>query len=376
MTSKGEHQKHPPLKRPTIGTYHRCEWAIYGTSCKAIEDFVQGLHDGLGTDVNLAYIDADHGTPIDAARTQINELVIHQDGLEASNLFDHKARLKGVDLVLVNGNHYPASRQIVFLNEEKKDSLQRRVQHLTQIDLIIKESEDQELYDFLEGKVTEETLFLLREEQGKTLDFIKNSMNASTPALKALILAGGKSTRMGSDKSQLSYDGDVTQELKMAKLCASIGLDSYISKGADFTEDIIGGIPVIKDRLTDMGPFGAIVSAFMHDPDAAWLVMACDLPFINEASLQRLIAQRHSSGVATAFKAEGRPFPEPLITIYEPKAYGRFLEFMSLGYSCPRKVIINSDVRVIDLEDESVIQNVNTPEELEEAKNRMSQSHE
>lgn len=375
MTSSAEHQKHPPLKRVDIGMYHRCEWGIYGTSCSAIEEFVKGLHAALGEELKLTYIDAEHGTPIQDARTQIQEMVIHQGDLDKENLFDHRSGLSGADLVLVNGNHYPASRQIVFLNEKKKDSLQRRVEQLTQIDLIIKEHENQGLYDFLQDKVNENTVYLMSHEQEKIQAFIQSRIQKSIPPLKALILAGGKSTRMGTDKSQLVYQGEETQELKMAKLCASLGLEAHISKAADFNDTEIAGIPVIKDRLTDMGPFGAIVSAFMHDPEAAWLVLACDLPFITEASLQKLITERYSSGVATAYKADARPFPEPLISIYEPRAYGRFLEFMSLGYSCPRKVIINSDVRVLDLKDEKIIANVNTPEELEKARGRMSESH-
>jgi len=69
--------------------------------------------------------------------------------------------------------------------------------------------------------------------------------------------------------------------------------------------------------------------------------------------------------MATCFHNPETDFPEPLITIWEPRAYPRLLEFLSLGYSCPRKALINSDVQEIDIPDLQLLSNVNTPEELE-----------
>lgn len=375
MTSKGKHQKHPPMKRPSIGNYHRCEWGIYGTGCSDIEAFYQELDSYLSPTYRTAYVDADHSDNSTGQVLQVGKKIFSTRSEKDWNEYDDKLFPLASDAVFINGNHFPADRQIVFLNPKKEASLERRKDQLTDIRILIKDSEDQEIYGFLKDKITEGTKVFTKIQITSIKELIKEDISSHRPKVKALILAGGKSTRMGSDKSQLVYDGIETQELKMAKLCASLGLESHISKGSYFSEENIEGVPVIKDRLTDMGPFGAIVSAFMHDPDSAWLVLACDLPFINKDSLSALLARRYSSGVATAFKAQERPFPEPLITIYEPRAYGRFLEFMSLGYSCPRKVIINSDVRVLGLEDTSVIENVNTPEDLEKARNRMSQSN-
>ena len=70
--------------------------------------------------------------------------------------------------------------------------------------------------------------------------------------------------------------------------------------------------------------------------------------------------------MATAIKGKSKPFVEPLITIYEPKAYPVLLSYLAQGYSCPRKVLINSDVEIIEVDDD-LIRNVNTPEEYERA---------
>jgi molybdenum cofactor guanylyltransferase len=60
-------------------------------------------------------------------------------------------------------------------------------------------------------------------------------------------------------------------------------------------------------------------------------------------------------------------FPEPLITIWEPRAYPLLLQFLSQGYSCPRKVLINSDVELLQVPDVQAIQNVNYPEQRDAA---------
>ena len=50
----------------------------------------------------------------------------------------------------------------------------------------------------------------------------------------------------------------------------------------------------------------------------AWLVLACDLPFLDRATLQHLIAQRASARLATAYRSSSDGQPEPLCAIFEP----------------------------------------------------------
>ena len=56
-------------------------------------------------------------------------------------------------------------------------------------------------------------------------------------------------------------------------------------------------------------------------------------------------------------------FPEPLISIWEPKSYPILMQFLTQGYSCPRKVLINSDVELLDVRNKEALTNVNSPEE-------------
>jgi molybdenum cofactor guanylyltransferase len=127
---------------------------------------------------------------------------------------------------------------------------------------------------------------------------------------------------------------------------------------------------LIVDTFTDLGPFGAILSAFRDNPNTAWLVVACDLPLLTENTIKTLMENRNPSAVATTYRSpeseEG--FPEPLITIWEPKSYAILLQFLAQGVSCPRKVLINSDTHIINPSVPEALMNVNTPEESEKCR--------
>ena len=117
----------------------------------------------------------------------------------------------------------------------------------------------------------------------------------------------------------------------------------------------------------NLGPFGGICSAFQKDPNSAWFVLATDLPFVNDELIKWLLQKRNPSKVATAIKGKNKEFMEPLITIYEPKAYPILLQYLSQGYSCPLKMLINNDVEIVEVDDD-LIRNINTPEDLGAAK--------
>ncbi len=139
------------------------------------------------------------------------------------------------------------------------------------------------------------------------------------------------------------------------------GLKTYYSVQTNNNKD-----DEIHDVFLNLGPFGGICSAFQKDPNSAWLVLATDLPFVDKNLVKLLLEKRNPAKVATAVIGKGKQFPEPLITIYEPKSYSILLQYLAQGYSCPRKMLINSDVEIVEVED-NLIRNINTPEEYNAA---------
>lgn len=187
------------------------------------------------------------------------------------------------------------------------------------------------------------------------------------PPLKGLVLAGGKSTRMGRPKDQINWHGK-QQRYHGADLLKGFCDEVFISCRPEQLQGIADGYQALPDTFLDMGPLGGILTALRKDREAAWLVVACDLPILKVPTLRYLISNRAVETMATTFKSPHDGLPEPLITIWEPESYPVLLEFLGRGITCPRKVLINSDVRQLIPPDPLDLLNVNTPEEAETAK--------
>ncbi|MCL8537777.1 NTP transferase domain-containing protein [Chryseobacterium gallinarum] len=186
------------------------------------------------------------------------------------------------------------------------------------------------------------------------------------PPVKGLVLAGGKSTRMGQAKDLLTWHGK-EQRYFAADLLAPFCDEVFISCRQDQLENFDPDYQPLTDTFLNMGPFGGILSALRAHRDTAWLVVACDLPLLDQKSLELLVKSRDPEKVATTYQSPFDGLPEPLITIWEPKSYPLLLNFLGMGNTCPRKVLINSDTHILQPINPETLMNVNTPEEAEKA---------
>lgn len=189
----------------------------------------------------------------------------------------------------------------------------------------------------------------------------------SKPPLNGLVLAGGRSTRMGADKDLIQWHGK-EQRYYAADMLKSFCEAVFISCRAEQVKDINTAYKTLPDTFLNMGPFGGMLSALRSQRDKAWLVVACDLPLLNEATIRFLIENRDAEKIATAFESPHDGLPEPLITIWEPQSYPVLLHFLGKGITCPRKVLMNSDVLVLQPLRPEALMNVNTPEDAARAK--------
>lgn len=291
------------------------------------------------------------------------------------NEYDDRLSARIYDLALVNGNHYPAERQIVFLDPAKAGTLERRREQLTEVVAIVHCSPEVEIPQWLKEDLEKADFpfpptFTLEQVAGILKTIVLPLVRQRNVPLRALILAGGQSSRMGTNKAELIYRGQENELDRLSRICQESGLEVFHSvRNADPSATI----PQIGDRFMGLGPAGAIASAFLADPDTAWLVLACDLPLLEKADIQRLIEKRDHRRYATAIQGASKPFPEPLMAIYEPRAYARLLQFLTLGYACPRKLLINSDIATLTITDEAALSNANTPQEREMILEKMAQ---
>ena len=244
----------------------------------------------------------------------------------------------------------------------------KRIDQLKNVQLILLNDNVDGIFDFVKEAVPhwQSISVLSLNETDNIIAFLEKQMEQSIPVLNGLVLAGGKSVRMGFDKSIIEWHGKEQRDF-MADTLKEICDDVFISCRADQQQEI-NSYKTIADTFTGLGPYGAILSAFRENPDAAWLVTASDLPLLDKATLQYLKDYRNVSAVATTFESPHDGLPEPLITIWEPKAYPILLSFLAQGYSCPRKVLRNNNVEIIKAQHPQKLMNVNTEEELIKAK--------
>lgn len=376
-----KHQKHTKLSKPNYGFFGRNEWAIIGTPCGNIQQLAYKITQKLAEKYKVSYVDADHKSADDSSTITANESamdfganLVYTDKIDFHR-FDTKASFdtyqfrqyfNETDLVLVNGNHFTAKKQIVVIDPKKEESLSRKLDRLTNVGLILMTETAEEIPNFLKEHLPniEEIPTYPFSRTSRIAAFIAKQLIAEIPPLYGLVLAGGKSQRMGKDKGQIDYHGKPQREF-MADILNEICDETFLSVRSSKNEGVTE-YPFLEDTFYDLGPFGAIASAFRHRPNAAWLVIACDLPLLDLETLDFLVKNRNPSAIATAFNSPVNEFPEPLISIWEPSSYPILLQFLAQGFSCPRKVLINSDVNLVDAPDGQKLMNVNRPEELAE----------
>lgn len=373
------HQKHAKLKRPAFGNFGRNEWAIIGTPCGNLKRIAFEVTKALSNHYKVAYLDADHkeasseGSLKFGANLEATDKISHHrlDFIEQPNNFQWRQTFNLQDLVLVNGNHFKANQQIVVIDPRKEDSLKRKLDRLTDVKMLLLEG-DAPIPDFLKNHIPDIDqlpIFQTTDTQ-KVADYIQAAMMGKTPIVKGVVLAGGKSQRMGTDKGALDYHGVPQRDYLMglmSECCEAVYLSCREEQVAEFSRSHA----VLSDKFVGLGPFGAILTAFQEDPDAAWLVVACDMPFVDANVLEYLLQNRSVSEIATAFHNKETGFPDPLIAVWEPRSYPILLQFLSMGYSCPRKVLINSSIKEVQPQHEQTLRNANTPEDYKEIKDHL-----
>ncbi len=184
------------------------------------------------------------------------------------------------------------------------------------------------------------------------------------PPLFGLVLAGGRSTRMGRDKATLPYNDGTPQLERAVALLARHAVRVYVSVRADQAADPLRArFAQIQDSHENIGPIAGLLAAQAQHPQSAWLVLACDLPLLDDASLAHLVSRRDAARTATAYRSSHDGLPEPLCAIYEPRSREPLAAWVSAGKQCPRKFLSSADTALLDEPNPRALDNINTPTE-------------
>ncbi len=374
-TNLKPHQKHGKTTKATFGEFGRLELSILGTPCGNIKKLSGDLIEQI-KNYKLAYVDADHKTDEEekSAFLKAGSQLIYTDKISFQrfdlempfNRFQRNAFFNEFDLVLINGNHFNSNKQIIVIDEKKP--LEKKLDKITDVLMILHVDQEGIIPDYLKTHLPGyHDIPTFHIDEVESISHVVQKYIANhIPELFGLVLSGGKSQRMKRDKATMDYHGKPHREYLIDQL-NDFTSKTYVSCRKDQVEELSSHYNCIADSFDDLGPYGGILSALREHPDRAWLVLAVDLPILSKETIAQLVKARNPSKIATAFYNKETDFPEPLITIWEPKAYPVLLQFLGLGYSCPRKALINSDIEMIQPERPEELINANNPEEYENA---------
>ncbi|WNM08148.1 NTP transferase domain-containing protein [Komagataeibacter nataicola] len=197
-----------------------------------------------------------------------------------------------------------------------------------------------------------------------------------TALLCGLVLAGGESRRMGQDKAALPYGGRPQLARAFDQLERHVER-CFVSIRPDQQPDPLrASYPCIMDRreIKDMlggGPMVGVLSAHVAYPGVAWLVVACDLPLLDDTTLAALVHGRNAALAATAYVSESDGLPEPLCTIWEPATLAALNRQAANRKIRPRQMLAGSAVHLLEVKKTGALENVNAPDERKQALKRL-----
>ena len=192
--------------------------------------------------------------------------------------------------------------------------------------------------------------------------------------LTGLVVCGGKSTRMGTDKSKVIYHGE-QQRYYLYKMLQQLCGEVYISCNEEQAEYINGEYGFIPDDevYKNIGPAASLLSAVKKYPGKNWLVVACDYPFIYAENLERFIRTIKDKTEVAAFYNPPKKVYEPLLAYYSADSIAPMIRILKgENYSLQHYLkIVNADKYVADALE---IKNVNTPDEMRATKEALKES--
>lgn len=202
--------------------------------------------------------------------------------------------------------------------------------------------------------------------------------------LYALILAGGESRRMGTDKGTICYH-ELPQVLHLYHQLSQLTARCYISIQPQqanrwffgshpiFSKEQVAqsGVRTDDDLLHDLpefsgsGPLSGVLTAMTQHPEAAWLVTGCDYPLLTTRDYKRIIDARSETHAATVVldPFDARPLPMP--AIFEPELWQPFLDVYKNGNRSMRVVLQESSTNVVTLEEPRHLQSIDHPAQME-----------
>lgn len=184
--------------------------------------------------------------------------------------------------------------------------------------------------------------------------------------IPAYILAGGKSTRMGTEKGLVELQGKAFISHIIDVLSPVTKEINIISNNRAYEQF---GYPLIPDLIKEKGPMAGIYTGLLHSKEEFNLFLSCDIPLINEKLLLHLITKAQEKNQTTVI--QHKELIEPLCAVYKRSELPLINELIEKNELSVRRTlqVLNTQYLQIEKEDfyhERMFSNINSKEELEQ----------
>jgi molybdopterin-guanine dinucleotide biosynthesis protein A len=188
-------------------------------------------------------------------------------------------------------------------------------------------------------------------------------MNHPKHTVTGYILAGGKSSRMGTDKGLILFKGKAIIQHVIEQLQPVTEKVVIVSNNPEYKKF---DVEVIPDLIRDFGPAGGIYTALSHSKTEQNFVLSCDTPFVTTAAIEYMLQNANQSQI-TLTTHEGRL--EPLFGVYTKSCLVQWDIFIQKGFLKLKDIVSSFDLLQLNIDnnplfDNNFFMNINTPEDL------------
>lgn len=195
-------------------------------------------------------------------------------------------------------------------------------------------------------------------------------------AVTVAIMAGGKSSRMGTDKSFVLFQGRPMIEVVRQRV-ADLGSELILITNRPQAYAHLG-LPMFGDIYAEHGPLAGIHTAVTHASQPHTLIVACDMPWLNRPLLRYQIGLRHKADIVVP---RWEKFPEPLHAIYsksclpaiETNLQAQRLKITGFFGQVTTRFVERDEIAQFDKDGRSFA-NVNTPADLDNEQGIMNKA--
>lgn len=285
----------------------------------------------------------------------------------ADNAFKKRSithALEQCDCILIEGYKQSPFDKMVFLDQEGKLPIPSEIPGIKAV-----------VHQGIIGEGLPDVPRFHRDEIESIYQFVRDHFISRESELYGAVFVGGESKRMGKPKFLLTYDG-ISGTEKAVKLLSKSCNKVFLSSRADLEMGAVGNLANVErvnDDHTGLGPVGGLATLMGRYPKKAWLITACDMPFLKEDDFETILQNRDPLRYGTCYVQKGNFGYEPMCAIYEPKFIVPLFEAMSRRELSLSRIIEALPFKKlkIDEADRSKFMNINTTEDYEKRNKRI-----